>query len=107
MRKLLILVVLLSLSACATVVPVHQPQPTMVYQDQHAKVVLFEGACVNPAIVAGVKPGYRHSLKSGYALVDGQKMALCWLVIGDKIGIVDDAGNAGTMPMNSFHPSAE
>ena len=64
-------------------------------------IVLTKEPCPKD-VLAKVKPGFKGAFKSANVVFHGREIRACWAPNSPVVMIIDEEGDAGSMPMSEF-----
>jgi hypothetical protein len=115
MRALLVSILLLFASACATQAPAPQaakpaaPEYFAVASQGPESVRLSKAPCTSqPSLAAMPEEHRKNAMAAQYSnTARGVTVPACWVPLGDAIGVADAEGDAYVIPAQAFRPVGE
>lgn len=77
-------------------------QADAVYSGPAGYVRLSDVPCAHGQVLALVKEDYRPKFRHGWMAYRGRQLALCWILDGDSVFVVDQDGDSGRLPVAKF-----
>ena len=108
MKKILLGLVLCTLSVFASAKAL--VSYTAISPDGTLIVHVYNAPCeLSADIVAGVAEPYKHLLKKAEVNYQGKDLKACWVPLPEQnaIGVVDEIGDSGAVPMDAFQEDKE
>lgn len=101
MKKLLCILTAITPVACAPA-PSYPAEPiSLVYDSPDVTVRLFRDGCDTAKVAL---PAHMVGARRAAVTWQGKPFVACWSLLGADVLIVDETGDAGTLPVVGFKP---